>query len=413
MKIILVSCVAPPETIVAGHVFWDIAIDQHNRGNEVLIITPKPSRPLGKFKFVNNFDKITDFGFRHICINSFVYPKNNILGRSMESFSFGFNAAFFIKKRKIQADLIYALTWPFLGQSIFLKILGNRYKVINNIQDLYPESFIRKYNSKFLTFLLKPLNLLDNWVVKNSLHSTVVSNSMKKYYIEKRKINEKKITVIENWQDETLFVNNNNFNKSEILRKYSLEHLNEKFIYLYLGNIGPVAGIDKIILDFKNKSLPAPIRIIIAGSGSSKQYCINLVHKFGLNHIFEFVDIGIDKLSVVELQYIANIFLLPINKGLSSSSIPSKLIAYMFSGKPILTSAEKNSFTAEAIINADSGWIIDENKTWHDYILSCFILNSTQLYKKGENARNFGLKNYSKSIGLHKINNLFKEKLEI
>jgi hypothetical protein len=147
MKIILVSCVAPPETIVAGHVFWDIAIDQHNRGNEVLIITPKPSRPLGKFKFVNNFDKITDFGFRHICINSFVYPKNNILGRSMESFSFGFNAAFFIKKRKIQADLIYALTWPFLGQSIFLKILGNRYKVITSLSKLTHQLLAMLYAS--------------------------------------------------------------------------------------------------------------------------------------------------------------------------------------------------------------------------------------------------------------------------
>ena len=51
--------------------------------------------------------------------------------------------------------------------------------------------------------------------------------------------------------------------------------------------------------------------------------------------------------------------LLPIKKGAASSSIPSKLPAYMFSAKPIIGCMDVDSDTADAINQAECGWWID------------------------------------------------------
>jgi glycosyltransferase involved in cell wall biosynthesis len=408
MKIIIISCVAPPETIVAGRVNWDIAIDQAKKGNEVVIITPKPSRPIGKFENIEAFDKITDNGIRHICIDSFIYPKNGLLGRMLESFSFGFKSAHFINKNNINADIIYCMPWPFLGQYIFLKKLKNKSaKIIMNVQDLYPESFIHKFKNKFISNLLSNLKSIDKYIAKKSAHLTVVSNSIKGVYIKERDIEEINISVIENWQDESSFLTNQLPTKFEILEKYNLNYFDNKFLYLYLGNIGPVAGVEDILEDMINKNLNE-IGIIIAGSGTSKEKCESLVKQNNLKNV-AFVNLGTGIESVVELQSIADVLLLPIKEGSAQSSIPSKLIAYMFSERPILSSADIGSFTADAIVNSNSGWIINKKQNWHSKMIELSLIDKSILSLLGKNAREYSLQNYSKSKGLEKINKLFKK----
>lgn len=409
MKIIIISCVAPPETIVAGRVNWDIAIDQVQRGNEVTIITPKPSRPIGKFKNYETFDKITEDGFRHICIDSFVYPKNGLLGRMRESFSFGYQAACFVNKNNISADVIYCMPWPFLGQYIFLSILKNKsIKIIMNVQDLYPESFIHKIKSGFVAGLFNSLKSVDKYIARKSDHLSVVSNSIKDVYAIERGIDDEKISVIENWQDETAFLIDDLASRVKILEKYEISHLNDKFIYLYLGNIGPVAGVEDILADFVNKESSDEFAIIIAGSGTNKEKCEFIVQQSKLRNVF-FVNLGTGISSVVELQSVADVLLLPIKEGSAQSSIPSKLIAYMFSAKPILSSADFGSFTADAIVHSGSGWIVGKEENWYSKMNEVNRLSKDVLNTLGQNGRNYSIENYSKSKGLDKINTLFEK----
>jgi glycosyltransferase involved in cell wall biosynthesis len=409
MKIIIISCVAPPETNVAGRVNWDIAIDQAKKGNEVVIITPKPSRPIGKFENIEAFDKITDNGIRHICIDSFIYPKNGLLGRMLESFSFGFKSAHFINKNNINADIIYCMPWPFLGQYIFLKKLKNKSaKIIMNVQDLYPESFIHKFNSRFIVKMLNPLKAIDKFIANSSDHLSVVSNSIKEVYIKLRKIDENKVSVIENWQDESPFLTNVSLSKLQILKKHDLDTLENKFINLYLGNIGPVAGVEDILNDMIGVDCNSNIAIIIAGSGTCKVKCELIVKQNNIKNVF-FVNLGTSIDSVVELQSIADVLLLPIKEGSAQSSIPSKLIAYMFSERPILSSADIGSFTADAIVNSNSGWIIYNKENWHSKMIELSLIDKSILSMLGKNAREYSLQNFSKSKGLEKINALFKK----
>lgn len=409
-KIVVISCVAPPETVVAGRVNYDICEYLSNKGSNVTLITPFPSRPLGKFDR-SDFPKEeliqVDENFVHVRINSIQSPQFNFLWRLLESFSFGYKSAKYINKNISNVDLIYSTPWPFIGQLMFVLLRRNKNTpLVMNVQDLYPESFFTKYNSRLLSVFLKPFVLIDKYIALKSTHLSVVSESIKSVYIESRGVDANKITVIENWQNEEEFFKLN-LNKSQIISKYKLELMSDKFVFMYLGNIGPVACLENVIADYaKIEDLNSCM--IVAGSGSSKNSCIGLVNSLGISNV-HFLDIPTGLNSVVELQSIADVLLLPIHPDASSSSIPSKLIAYMFSSKPVLTSAKRDSTTALAITDNNCGLLVDDDNTWFDVMSRMMVMDPKELFEMGQNSFKYGMTRYSKKNGLLKIEKLFNQ----
>jgi len=407
-KIIVVSAVAPPETVVAGRVNYDICEYLSKKGYKVELISPFPSRPLGKFQINRNkMEEITQINenFTHVRIASYQCPQFNFFKRVYESFSFGMKAINYINKNIKDADLIYATPWPFIGQLVMV-IFRNKTNtpLIMNVQDLYPESFFTKYKSKMLALFLKPFYFIDSFIAYKCSHLTVVSESMKMVYVNNRKLDASKVSVIENWQDEEVFLKNRK-EKSQVLIEYNLSDVSEKFIYMYLGNIGPIAGLEHVIQEF-SKIETTNACLVIAGSGTSKEGCIALSQRLSMKNV-HFVDISTGIESVADLQSIADVLILPIHPEASSSSIPSKLIAYMFSGKPILTSAKLDSTTGSAISESRCGFLIDNYVSWSQKMTEICLVDPTELIKMGKNGFNFAYSRYSKRKGLEKIENLF------
>lgn len=413
MKIVIVSACAPPEPVVAGRVFWDISEMFANNGNEVTLITPHPSRPLGKYNLKKKpLEEIkVNKNFKQVRIDSFVYPKYNLFYRSFESWDFGFKAIKYINKNIRDADLIYAGLWAFFGQYAFVRF--NKHKnipVIMNVQDLYPESFFTKIKYKWLVRLLSPLCSVDKYIANKSAHVTVVSENLQNVYLKDRGLKKDKVTVIENWQDESEFVKEID-SRDQILDKYQLQQVKEKFVYMYLGNIGPVAGLEKVIEEFSLLD-PSHCALIIAGSGTAKKACMELAIKLNLTNV-HFTEVQPGLKSVVELQSIADILLLPINPSAASSSVPSKLIAYMFSAKPVITSAEANSDTGKVIQESNCGWLVDDSNPWHIRMEKASWYTGDRLKELGKNGYNYAMERFSKSEGLKKTENLFIKIKEI
>jgi glycosyltransferase involved in cell wall biosynthesis len=409
-KILIVSCVSPPETVVAGRVNYDICEYLSTKGNNITLITPFPSRPIGKFgdndKKKEEIIQVNE-KFEHIRINSFQSPQYNFLKRFYESFSFGYKATKYININYANVDLIYATPWPFIGQLMFVLFRKSKnVPLIMNVQDLYPESFFAKYNSRLLNILFKPFVFIDKSIALKSTHLSVVSESMKNDYVKSRGVDTNKITVVENWQDEEEFLKRD-FTRKQIITKYNLECLADKFIFMYLGNIGPVAGLENVIREFA-KMKESNACIVIAGSGTSKISCMKLVNSLALSNVY-FLDIPTGLNSVVELQSIADVLLLPMHPDASSSSIPSKLIAYMFSSKPVLTSAKSDSTTGLAITENNCGLLVNTDNTWFNQMSKMIHMDTKELKEMGKNAFKYGFKRYSKKNGLLKIEKLFNQ----
>lgn len=176
---------------------------------------------------------------------------------------------------------------------------------------------------------------------------------------------------------------------------------------MYLGNIGPIAGVDTIINAFAKLNIENSA-LIIAGSGSYKDRCQSLAERLEISNSF-FLDVPQGLRPVVELQSISDILLLPILPEAANSSIPSKLIAYMFSVKPIITSADRFSETATAIEESECGWITKTNdiSEWTDLMRVAYETDKTVLQSMGKSGFNYALKKYSRKEGLNNISQLF------
>ncbi|MCB4234535.1 hypothetical protein LDL59_03830 [Kaistella anthropi] len=92
-KILIISCVFPPEPVVSAQLSLDIA-EALSKNNDVTVISPRPTRPMD-FKFD---EKQSNYPFTHIVADSFTYPKSKIYGRMKESYSFGRWCEKYIKK---------------------------------------------------------------------------------------------------------------------------------------------------------------------------------------------------------------------------------------------------------------------------------------------------------------------------
>lgn len=392
-NILIVNCVFDPEPVVSAQIGKSLAETLYENGENVTVIAPYPSRPLG-FLFEK---KIVSSKKTHvICskerlhffnIPSFVYSKSGVLGRMRESISFGRSCYRFIIKSEVSYDKVYMNTWPIFGQfGVALACKKKRIPYTIHIQDIYPESISKRLQSPIKQVVDFALFPIEKFVLRNATKIITISNKMKTYLQESRKLNPEKIAVVYNWQDE------NDFNLT------SEKNLNEKKVFMYLGNIGPVAGIPFLIECFSGLNA----KLIIAGSGSYKAYCQDVANKYPDADV-EFMDVPAGK--VAEVQSLADIMLLPILKGSANTSIPSKLPAYMFSKKPVLVMADLDSDSVITVLNAKCGWA-------GEYGDAIWLANSVnqilgtedqELQKMGLAGFNYAKENFSKSKNLSKL----------
>lgn len=393
MKLLIITAVFPPEPVVSAKLSNDI-VNCLSEQSEISVISPRPSRPQGfKFSKVNTASE-----FKHIISDSFVFPKSQLLGRLYESYSFGKFCSNYIKLHHSEIELVYINSWPLISQYLIIKACKrNNLKSVMHIQDIYPESLTNKlpFFRNFLNSLLLPI---DKYILKNSTRIVAISHEMEEYLYRTRGIDDLKISVIPNWQDHLEY-------------SFSGEPKEKPFTFMYLGNIGPVAGID-LLIDAFSKLQNNNCNLIIAGAGSMKDKLIQGVKDNNYSNI-QFIDVPYGKTGEIQAQ--ADILLLPVKKGAALSSVPSKLPAYMFSKKPIIASVDKTSATAMAITEAKCGWVLEPEDidTLAEAMNNVLLLNKKTLEKLGDNGFDYGIKTFSKKHNLPKlIEVLYKATIE-
>jgi len=389
MNILILSAVFPPEPIVSSKLSFDIA-NALSEKNAVTVLSPKPSRPFG-FQFKSDS---LNFKFEHIHSNTYTCPSSSIIGRFRESYSFGKCIYNYITANHKNIDIIYANVWALFSQYYVVKT-AKKYNVpiVIHVQDIYPESLTNKIPviGPLINLLWLPI---DKYVLHNSTKVIAISDKMKMYLVNTRNLESKKVSVVQNWQDEEMFIRYD-------LHKESIPKDGKTFTFMYLGNIGPVAGVE-LLIDAFTKTKIENGRLVIAGSGSMKELLEKKVKDLVNNNI-EFWDVPDGK--VPEIQSYADIMILPIKKGSASSSIPSKLPAYMFSKKPIIACVDSDSDTANAITSAACGWVLapEDSVSLSEKMEYIASLSNEVLEEKGENGFKYALTNYSKKNNLLKL----------
>ena len=394
-KVLIISCVFPPEPVVSANLSYDLA--KHlSKVAQVTVISPKPTRPLGyNFTKTKNLDHSTYF--EHIVTTSFTSPLSSFIGRFRESISFGYQCRQHILRINEAYDCIYMNNWPVFAQYFVAKAAFRRgIRLVTHIQDIYPESLTQKLPIPLSNILFALLYPLDFYVLKHSSRIITISNGMKHYMLDTRRISDNKISVIYNWQ-----------NLKRFQKSYNSVISNNDFTFLFLGTIGPLANLEYVISTFSKIESP-DIKLIIAGQGADKNRLMKFVG-FLKDPRITFTDAPAEK--VAEMQSQADVLLLSLKSGAAKFALPSKLVAYMYSGKAILGVVDEDSDISNILKDSNSGWAVSPKNS--DGLLSLFksipTLSNKDLLMKGKNGFQYAQEKFTAKKNLDNLTKLIIE----
>ncbi|MDH4272689.1 MAG: glycosyltransferase family 4 protein [Candidatus Aminicenantes bacterium] len=402
-SVCIISAVYPPEPLVSGYMARDLADHLADHDTRVTVMCPQPSRPPSanyehlkkrKTPLLRTEDKVDV-----VRLPSFSAPKSGILRRARESFSFGRYVCGYLKNDAEKPDALYVNAWPLFSQALIMRYARlHRIPVVLQIMDVYPESLTLKLPKGIRFGLTSLLTHLDRWIAQQAAAIIVISENMRRQYIEKRRIKSSKIVTVNLWQDEALFTPLPP--RQDACHFYAVPE--DKLTFLYLGNIGPVAGVELVIQAFHGAQIQEA-QLIVAGDGSSKASCYNLAKSLGGANIRFLSDPDFRNTALI--LGMAHVCLLPILRGAGLSSVPSKLMAYLLSAKPILATVDRESDAARIIKEAGCGWQGEAGElSWlANKMREVAGLPHGELERIGEKGRQFYLREFSRATGLQKL----------
>lgn len=404
-NITIITAIYPPEPQVSARMSFDLANYLTGQGYSVTVLCPQPSRPLSadysQYKNAAKTVVTSENGIRIVRLPSFVAPKSRLLPRMWESFSFGRVVNEYLAADQKKPAVLYVNSWPMFAQALIAHFAKkNGIPMVLQIMDIYPEALTSKLPNVLQALIYGPLKKLDAWITRTAIKVVVISENMRQTYTENRQLPVESVVTVPTWQDESVFAYVPP--RSECCNRYKIPlHM---FTFLFLGNIGPVAGVDLLIRAFAETNIPNA-QLVVVGDGTTKSDCVNLVKQLKLSHVHFISDPDISNVPV--LQNMAHVCMLPMKRGAGMSSIPSKLPSYMFSAKPVIATVDLDSDTARFIHEAECGWVGEaEDLTWlSDKMTEVSQLPMEDLEIIGQRGKKNGLVHFSRTTGVVSLAN--------
>jgi putative colanic acid biosynthesis glycosyltransferase WcaI len=401
MKIILLCSIFPPEPYLSAEMAQSIANKFSEKGHQVTVVTGFPNHPGGKIYHGYKgklFSKVISSSGIEI-IRCFTIPSNksSFVSRFIENITFGFSSAIAILFM-LDADLIFSDTWPVFATGMMSIVARlRRIPYILNIVDLYPESIVSQERLGKEHWAIKLMRRMDKSIAQNAKHLIVLSNSFLERYQTDRKILTEKMTVIPVWVE-------NELDRVDILEErdvrlqFSISE--DDFLVVYGGNIGVGAGVETLI---SASAMVEGVRVLIAGGGSELNNCQKLAGEIAPHKISFYTPWPIEKTRAVYQS--ADVLVLPTHKAQSYASIPSKMVRYMLSGRPIIASALPESELANLIELSGCGWIItpDDPSMLAEVLVEVKQIGKVERNQRGQAGREFALQNFTATNNLQKI----------
>lgn len=409
---VIVNGVYPPEPLVTAQMGRDLAVRLVQDGSRVTVLCPYPSRPKGvryaAFQASGSTRVDMEDGVEVVRLPSFTVLESKIVARARESFSFGLHACRYLRHQSERPDVLYVNAWPLLGPGLLAWYARHAgVPMVLHVQDVYPESLLAKLPGLLRGTVAGPLTMLDRWIARQAYKVVVISANMRRIYVESRHIAPEKVVAINNWQDEHPY--REFMPRPEACARYGVPE--DRFTYLYLGNIGPVAGVDLLIRAFHEACLEGA-QLVIIGDGSAKDTCEKLASRLQVRHVRFISDPDIGNVSI--LQSMAHVCMLPVRHAAGMSSVPSKLVAYLFSAKPVMATVDAESDTARVIREAGCGWVgSSEDVAWlAAKMAEVKAMPQSELVRIGLSGRKYALEQFSKAVGTERLASVVTEVTE-
>ena len=375
-----------------------------NKGHEVTVCSTVVRNRLSPNDKNNNITQcVIENGIKIIRVESAYQFSPNFLIRGMYQILFPYIIWSKIKDeldKNIEVVIAYSppLAWAELG-----KIIKKKYnaRFLLNVQDIFPQNAIDLGILKN-NFLIKYFERQENIVYKAADKLTAHTKSSKKFLISKKKIHTSKIELITNWIDVDTYANAPTTNYFR--EKYALEN---KFIFLFAGMIGPSQGLDFIIDTAREIGRKYPdICFLFVGEGLEKRRLMAMVKTSKLDNVIFKSLVPIEEYP--KLVRIADVGLVSLNSMNKTGVYPAKILGYMAMSLPVCAILHKESDGHDLINESGCGISIcsDANNKGITELIIKIYSEKDNLKQYGENGFKHVSKHYSKTGVIDKIDNL-------
>lgn len=401
MKILKLSSYCYPEQIASSHLAKDINEAYEKAGIVCEIHTPTPTRGIDKatrekYKKIK-YEELNNGYVQIHRFSMFAEPKNSLLRAFRYTLCIICN--FFNGLRAKDIDVYYASsTPPINGLIMALLKKFKKFKIVYNLQDIFPDSLVNTGMTKKGSLIWKIGAWIENVTYNAADKIIVISNSMKQNILDKG-VPEEKIEVISNWID-TDVVKPVHKEENKLFDEFQIPK--DKFIVLYAGNMGAAQGTEVILEAAERLKDNQDIQFVIFGGGSGLDSAKKTVKEKALKNVI--INGLLPQNRVSEVYSLGDVAIITCKKGSGTSAMPSKTWTIMACGTPIIASFDRGSELEWIIVENNCGVCVDaaDNFSLKEAILKLY--NSRRsINKLGNCGRAFVLKNISKDVSTAKI----------
>ncbi len=403
MNILLVTDSYPPEIRSASHLMQEMAEELRNRGHKVTVVTSYPQYNLiaeMKGKFFDEFSVENDINV--IRVKTLPHHKVNFVIRGISQLTMPY--IFFSRINKYlkdKVDIVIAYSPP-LSLANVGKMVKNKYgsKFILNIQDIFPQNaidlgIIKNY------IVIKFFEWLEKKAYKSADKITVHSEGNKKFLIKKNQIPSDKVYTLHNWIDINSYINVNG--TGLFRKKYGLE---DKFIFLFAGIIGPSQGLNLIIKAANDVKEIPDIMFLLVGDGMERDRLMRMAGDYKLRNII--LKSFVSKEDYPKLVKDADVGIVCLSCKNKTPVVPGKILGYMAASIPVVAFLNRESDGHKIIKDARCGYseVSDDPIKATEIILKIYN-ERDKLKQYGENGLNYVLSNFAKDVRIDHLEKLF------
>ncbi len=347
MRVLILSQYYAPEPIPKPA---ELAEHLRARGHAVWVLTGLPSYPEGRLyagyrPALWRRERIS--GVEVLRTFEFPYHGPLKLGRVLNYASF-MTSAVAACALLPDVDVIYVYHPP-LTTGLAARALSRlkRAPFVYDVQDIWPEGAVA---SGFLREgrLTRALSRLERFVYNGAGHLLTVSEGARANLLSKG-VPAERVSVMPHWVDAQAFAAGD-LDGQELRRRLGWEG---DFVLLFAGNLGLVQGLDTAILAMERFGPDEKVRLVLVGSGADRERLLGLAEARRLGRRVQFVE-RLPQTDMPPLLAAADALLVHLKRSpFASLSLPTKTLAYLAAGRPIVMAVE--GAAAELLARAGAG----------------------------------------------------------
>jgi colanic acid biosynthesis glycosyl transferase WcaI len=406
-SILIIAKRFPPEYPATAVLGYELAEELARLGHQVTVAAGYPHHPYGRLFPGYRARPVSveqSNGFRVVRSWHFIHPNPSLLTRSLIMISQC--ASYLVSSLKApRPDIIISFDgYPLLGpltSALIARHFGA--KLVSVIYDLYPDIAVELGKLKNPR-LIKLARKLELKTYRDSQCIVTLSEGFRRTLIREKDVNARKVVVIPVWLDAKDVRPLDRNNPWRLQMHIPLE----KFVVLYAGTIGLIAGAEVLIGAAQQLSAHPDVLFLLVGDGYGKEQVQQQTRALGLNNV-RFLPFQ-DRAVLSEVQATADVSVVTLAPGRGRTSVPSKVLGYMATARPVVAAVDEDCDTAALIRQAGCGVVVrpGDGTALAEGVLG-YYRESARRKTAGENGRAFYLKHFEKNVVIQKYHDLIMD----